>query len=155
MKRVVELIAQKREGGRLAERDIRALIAAYSADEVPDYQMAALLMAVFFRGLDAGELAAWTDAMLHSGEVLDLSKLAGPKVDKHSTGGVGDKISLPLAPLAAACGLRVPMISGRGLGHTGGTLDKLESIPGFRTGLSLDGFIDLVGTLGVGLIGQT
>ena len=155
--RVVELIARKRDGGRLEDDEIRRLIAGYARGEVPDYQMSALAMAVLFRGLDPPELAAWTDAMLRSGEVLDLSALPGAKIDKHSTGGVGDKISLPLAPLVAACGVRVPMISGRGLGHTGGTLDKLESIPGFSTDLTVDRFIALVAddNLRLGLIGQT
>ncbi|MCA9560229.1 MAG: thymidine phosphorylase [Myxococcales bacterium] len=134
---------------------IRAVIAAYSRDAVPDYQMAALLMAIYLNGMSPAELAPWTDAMLRSGQVLDLGHIAGVKVDKHSTGGVGDKISLPLAPLVAACGVPVPMVSGRGLGHTGGTLDKLESIPGFRTDQTVERFVELVGTLGLGLIGQT
>ena len=145
----------KRDGGVLDLDEIRAFIAAYSRDEVPDYQVAALLMAVYFRGLNADELGAWTDAMLRSGDVLDLGHIPGAKVDKHSTGGVGDKISLPLAPIVAACGVRVPMVSGRGLGHTGGTLDKLESIPGFRTDLSVERFVEMVGDIGVSLIGQT
>lgn len=155
--RAVELIMQKRDGQPLGPAHIRDLIAAYARGDVPDYQMSALAMAVYFRGLEPAELAAWTDAMLRSGEVLDLGHIPGPKVDKHSTGGVGDKISLPLAPLAAACGLRVPMISGRGLGHTGGTLDKLESIPGFRTDLPVERFVELVAddAMRVGLIGQT
>ncbi len=155
MRRVVELIAQKRRGDALSEEDIRGLLAAYTRGEVPDYQMSALAMAIFFQGMTPAELAPWTDAMLHSGEVIDLAHLPGRKVDKHSTGGVGDKISLPLAPLVAVCGVKVPMISGRGLGHTGGTLDKLESIPGFRTDLSVTTFIDQVARLGVALIGQT
>jgi len=155
MRRVVELIAQKRRGEALSEADIRGLLAAYTRGEVPDYQMSALAMAIFFQGMTPAELAPWTDAMLHSGEVIDLDHLPGRKVDKHSTGGVGDKISLPLAPLVAACGVKVPMISGRGLGHTGGTLDKLESIPGFRTDLSVTAFIDQVARMGVSLIGQT
>jgi pyrimidine-nucleoside phosphorylase len=153
--RAYELIQRKRDGGRLTAGEIRDLIAAYTAGDIPDYQVAALLMAVFFRGLDAGELSAWTSAMLHSGEVLDLSDVPGVKVDKHSTGGVGDKISLPLAPLVAACGVPVPMISGRGLGHTGGTLDKLESIPGFRVDLPPERFRRQVAELGCCLIGQT
>ena len=109
-----------------------------------DYQMAAMAMAVFLNGLDAAELAAWTTAMLHSGDILDCSGIPAAKVDKHSTGGVGDKISIPLAPLVAACGVAVPMMSGRGLGHTGGTLDKLESIPGFTTGLDPERFRDVL-----------
>ena len=127
-----EIIKLKRDGRALPPEAIRALVDGYVAGEVPDYQMAAFCMAVFFRGMDGAETAALTDAMLRSGDVLDLSDMPGVKVDKHSTGGVGDKVSLALAPLAAACGVVVPMISGRGLGHTGGTLDKLESIPGFQ-----------------------
>ncbi len=153
--RTYDLIHTKRDGGALSDSDIRAFIAAYTRDEIPDYQAAALAMAIFFRGLDARELATWTDAMLHSGDVLDLSSIPGIKVDKHSTGGVGDKISIPLAPLVAACGVKVPMVSGRGLGHTGGTLDKLESIPGFRVDLSVDRFTELVRDLGLALVGQT
>jgi thymidine phosphorylase len=132
----VDLIRAKRDGGRLAAADIRWLIAEYTAGGIADEQMAALLMAIFFRGLAADELMAWTDAMISSGERLELSGLAAPTVDKHSTGGVGDKVSLILAPLVASCGAAVPQLSGRGLGHTGGTLDKLESIPGWRASLS-------------------
>ncbi|MCB9539497.1 MAG: thymidine phosphorylase [Myxococcales bacterium] len=153
--RVVDLIEAKRDRGQMDPDAIRAVIAAYSRDAVPDYQMAALLMAIYLNGMSPAELAPWTDAMLRSGQVLDLGHIAGVKVDKHSTGGVGDKISLPLAPLVAACGVPVPMVSGRGLGHTGGTLDKLESIPGFRTDQTVERFVELVGTLGLGLIGQT
>ncbi len=153
--RAYELIKAKRDGSALAPQDIRAFIAGYTAGEVADYQMAAMCMAVFFRGLNPTELGAWTRAMLESGEVLDLSDVPGIKVDKHSTGGVGDKVSLSLAPLAAACGVPVPMISGRGLGHTGGTLDKLESIPGFRVDLSVADYRRLVGEVGACLIGQT
>ena len=131
----VDLIRAKRDGGELAAADIRWLIAAYTAGAIADEQMAALLMAIFFRGLAAGELMAWTDAMISSGERLELGSLAVPTVDKHSTGGVGDKVSLILAPLVASCGAAVPQLSGRGLGHTGGTLDKLESIPGWRASL--------------------
>jgi thymidine phosphorylase len=132
----VDLIRAKRDGGRLSAADIRWLIAAYTAGTIADEQMAALLMAIYFRGLAAGELMAWTDAMISSGERLELGGLAVPTVDKHSTGGVGDKVSLILAPLVASCGAAVPQLSGRGLGHTGGTLDKLESIPGWRASLS-------------------
>jgi pyrimidine-nucleoside phosphorylase/thymidine phosphorylase len=153
--RAQELIQKKRDGAALGAGEIRALVAAYTNGEVPDYQMAAFCMAVFFRGMDDGETAALTDAMLRSGDVLDLSDISGPKVDKHSTGGVGDKVSLVLAPIAAACGVRVPMISGRGLGHTGGTLDKLESIPGFRIGLSVEEFRAVLRRTGCALIGQT
>ncbi len=132
----VDLIRAKRDGGRLSAADIRWLIAAYTAGAIADEQMAALLMAIYFRGLTADELMAWTDAMISSGERLELGGLAAPTVDKHSTGGVGDKVSLILAPLVASCGAAVPQLSGRGLGHTGGTLDKLESIPGWRASLS-------------------
>jgi pyrimidine-nucleoside phosphorylase len=153
--RPYELIKAKRDGKRLAPEDIRAFIRDYTSGQVPDYQMSALCMSVFFRGLDAGELGAWTQAMLESGEVLDLGDVPGVKVDKHSTGGVGDKVSLSLAPLAAACGVPVPMIAGRGLGHTGGTLDKLESIPGFRVDVSVADYRRLVRDVGCCLIGQT
>jgi thymidine phosphorylase len=132
----IDLIRAKRDGGRLSAADIRWLIASYTSGAIADEQMAALLMAIYFRGLDADELMAWTDAMISSGERLDLGGLAAPTVDKHSTGGVGDKVSLILAPLVASCGAAVPQLSGRGLGHTGGTLDKLESIPGWRASLS-------------------
>nr|WP_211485292.1 thymidine phosphorylase [Corallococcus exiguus] len=150
-----ELIKAKRDGGKLDPSDIQAFIQAYTAGTVADYQMAAMCMAIFFKGLDSRELGAWARAMLHSGEVLDLSDTPAIKVDKHSTGGVGDKVSLSLAPLAAACGVPVPMISGRGLGHTGGTLDKLESIPGFNVNLSTADYRRLVREVGCCLIGQT
>jgi thymidine phosphorylase len=128
----IDLIRTKRDGGELKNTQIDWLIAAYTADQIADEQMATLAMAVMFRGLSRRELRRWTSAMINSGERLDFSKLSRPTVDKHSTGGVGDKITLPLAPLVAACGVAVPQLSGRGLGHTGGTLDKLESIPGWR-----------------------
>jgi len=153
--RPYELIKAKRDGKRLAPEDIRAFIDAYTAGTVPDYQMSAMCMAVFFRGLDPVELGAWARAMLESGEVLDLSDTPGVKVDKHSTGGVGDKVSVSLAPLAAACGVPVPMISGRGLGHTGGTVDKLLSIPGFRMDLPTSEYRRLVREVGCCLISQT
>ena len=155
LRSIVELIAAKRDGLPLADDEIRWLIAEYAADRVPAYQMAAMAMAVYFRGLDARETGTWTDAMLRSGRVLDLSALGPGRVDKHSTGGVGDKISLPLAPAAAACGVIVPMVSGRGLGHTGGTLDKLESIPGYRTDLGVDEFRQVLASAGCSIIGQT
>lgn len=151
----VDLIAAKRDGQALDAAAIRHLIDGYTAGDVPDYQMSAFLMAAFLRGLDDGEATALTDAMLHSGTVLDLSALPDTKVDKHSTGGVGDKVSLILAPLVASCGVPVPMVSGRGLGHTGGTLDKLEAIPGFRTDLSLDAYRAQLEEIGVVMIGQT
>src|SRR5919202_6159206 len=131
------LIERKRDGGRIAPGEWHALVREYAAGRVPDYQMAALLMAAFLRGLDAEETGALTDAMLASGRTLSLGHLAAARVDKHSTGGVGDKVSLVLAPLVASLGVVVPMMSGRALGHTGGTLDKLEAIPGLRTELSL------------------
>ncbi|MFT6399081.1 MAG: pyrimidine-nucleoside phosphorylase [Bradymonadia bacterium] len=152
---IPELILKKRDGHTLSADEIRTFIGGYTDGSVPDYQAAAMLMAVFFRGMSTEELVVWTDAMLNSGQVLDFSDMPGRKVDKHSTGGVGDKISLILAPLVAAAGVKVPMISGRGLGHTGGTLDKLESIPGFRTDLTVERFRELVSTLNLGLIGQT
>jgi pyrimidine-nucleoside phosphorylase len=152
---IVELIATKRDGGTLAGEEIARLLRSFGTGEVADYQMAAFLMAVFFRGLDDVETVALTEAMLHSGSVLDLSNVAGVKVDKHSTGGVGDKVSICLAPLVAACGVPVPMVSGRGLGHTGGTLDKLEAIPGFRTDLPVSDFARIVRDVGTCMIGQT
>jgi pyrimidine-nucleoside phosphorylase len=155
MIRPVRLIAAKRDGDTLDPSSIQQFIDAYTAGDVPDYQMSAFLMAAYLNGLSEAEAAALTDAMLHSGTVLDLSAGPGTKVDKHSTGGVGDKVSLILAPIVAACGVPVPMVSGRGLGHTGGTLDKLESIPGFRTDLSLDAYQQQLEDLGIVLIGQT
>jgi pyrimidine-nucleoside phosphorylase len=149
------LIERKRDGGTLSPEEWSALVAEYTAGRIPDYQIAALLMAVFMRGLDRQELAALTDAMLASGDRLSFDGWATPRIDKHSTGGVGDKVSLVLGPLVATCGVAVPMMSGRGLGHTGGTLDKLESIPGFRTNLSLAEAKAQVQKLGCALIGQT
>jgi pyrimidine-nucleoside phosphorylase len=153
--RVYEIIQAKRDGRPVPADAIAALVDGFTRGEVPEYQMAAFCMAVFFRGMDDAEVRALTGAMLHSGDVLDLSDVPGAKVDKHSTGGVGDKVSLALAPLAAACGVKVPMISGRGLGHTGGTLDKLEAIPGFRVDLPVDAFRALVRDVGACLVGQT
>jgi pyrimidine-nucleoside phosphorylase len=153
--RAVDLIRKKRDSGEHSRDEIDFLVAGYTRGEIPDYQMAAWLMAVWLRGMSRSELAALTEAMLYSGEVLNLSDLPGKKVDKHSTGGVGDKTSLVLAPIVAAGGLTVPMISGRGLGHTGGTLDKLESIPGFNVNLSLEQFRHVLKESGMGLIGQT
>jgi pyrimidine-nucleoside phosphorylase len=153
--RAYDVIRRKRDGQALSAEELRFMVAGATTGGIADEQLAAFLMAVYFRGMDATELSVWLDAMLHSGRVLDLSQIEGRKVDKHSTGGVGDKISLPLAPLVAACGVKVPMVSGRGLGHTGGTLDKLESIPGFNVDLPIARFAELVGSLGVCLIGQT
>jgi pyrimidine-nucleoside phosphorylase len=153
--RAVDLIRKKRDSGEHTREEIDFLVAGYTRGDIPDYQMAAWLMAVWIRGLRPAETAALTEAMLHSGEVVDHSYLAMKKVDKHSTGGIGDKTSLVLAPVVAAGGLAVPMISGRGLGHTGGTLDKLEAIPGFNTSLSLADFRRVLQECGMGLIGQT
>lgn len=153
--RPYELIKAKRDGRSLAPDAIHDFVSGYTQGSIPDYQMAAMCMAIYFRGLDSLELGAWTRSMLRSGEVLDLSDIPGMKVDKHSTGGVGDKVSLCLAPLVAACGVPVPMISGRGLGHTGGTLDKLESIPGFRVDLSVQDYRKMIREVGACLIGQT
>jgi pyrimidine-nucleoside phosphorylase len=153
--RAIDVIRKKRDGGELSKVEIDALVSGYTKDEIPDYQASAWLMAALLKGLSRGETAALTDAMLHSGEVLDFSDLPSRKVDKHSTGGVGDKTSLVLAPLAAAGGLTVPMISGRGLGHTGGTLDKLESIPGFNVNLPVARFRNVLETCGCAMIGQT
>ncbi len=153
--RAVDLIRKKRDSGEHSREEIDFLVAGYTRGEIPDYQMAAWLMAVWLRGMSRSELAALTEAMLYSGEVLNLADLPGKKVDKHSTGGIGDKTSLVLAPIVAAGGLTVPMISGRGLGHTGGTLDKLESIPGFNVNLSLEQFRHVLKECRMGLIGQT
>lgn len=150
-----EIIKTKRNGNELSSDDINEFIQGYARGQIPDYQMAALLMAIFFRGMTTEETLSLTKAMLHSGDVVDLSSVAGFKVDKHSTGGVGDKTSLILGPIVAAAGVAVPMISGRGLGHTGGTLDKLEAIPGFNTQKSLPEFVELVRKHKICFIGQT
>ena len=155
MRSIVEIIAAKRDGHELSEAEIRSFLGDYAQGVMPDYQMSAMAMAIYFKGLNAQETAFWTDAMLRSGEVLDLSDLGPGRVDKHSTGGVGDKISLPLAPAAAACGLIVPMVSGRGLGHTGGTIDKLEAIPGYNPDVSVEEFKILLRDVGCAIIGQT
>jgi pyrimidine-nucleoside phosphorylase len=153
--RAVDLIRKKRDSGEHTREEIDFLISGYTRGEIPDYQMAAWLMATWIRGVSRAEIAALTEAMLHSGEVVSHSEIPAKKVDKHSTGGVGDKTSLILAPIVAAGGLAVPMISGRGLGHTGGTLDKLESIPGFDVNLSLREFRRVLRECGMALIGQT
>jgi pyrimidine-nucleoside phosphorylase len=153
--RAIDVIRKKRDGGELSRHEIDSLVNAYTAGDIPDYQVSAWLMAVVLRGMTRPETAALTDAMLHSGDVLDFSSISARKVDKHSTGGVGDKTSLVLAPLAAAAGVAVPMISGRGLGHTGGTLDKLEAIPGFNVNLSVAQFRRILETCGCAMIGQT
>ncbi|MCC5849869.1 MAG: thymidine phosphorylase [Verrucomicrobia bacterium] len=149
------IIEKKRDGQDLSADEITDFIQGYHSGDIPDYQMAALAMAIYLNGMSFEETAALTEAMMHSGELLDTSALSRPVCDKHSTGGIGDKVSLILAPLAAACGLAVPMISGRGLGITGGTLDKLESIPGYRTDLSEKEFLKVVDEVGCSIIGQT
>jgi pyrimidine-nucleoside phosphorylase/thymidine phosphorylase len=153
--RAIDVIRKKRDGHELSRAEIDFLVRGYTAGQIPDYQISAWLMAALLKGLTRAETAALTDAMLHSGEVLDLSEFPAAKIDKHSTGGVGDKTSLVLAPLVAAAGLYVPMISGRGLGHTGGTLDKLESIPGFNVKVSLKKFREILRSCGCAMIGQT
>ncbi len=151
----VEIIRKKREGEVLSSDEIKDIVNGFTKNKIPDYQFSAFLMAVYFQGMSKEETSILTDSMLHSGKVIDLKKVEGIKIDKHSTGGVGDKTSLILAPIAAAAGVKVPMISGRGLGHTGGTLDKLESIPGFRTDLGLSEYKSVLKKTGAVLIGQT
>src|SRR4051794_3266377 len=153
--RTVDLIQRKREGEELAPEEIEFLVVGYTNGEIPDYQMAAFLMATFFSGMSDREVGRLTECMLRSGDTVDLSSIPGIKVDKHSTGGVGDKTSFIVAPLAAAAGVVVPMMSGRALGHTGGTLDKLESIPGFRTNLTADEFRQQLADIGLAFIGQS
>jgi pyrimidine-nucleoside phosphorylase/thymidine phosphorylase len=153
--RTVDLIHRKRSGEELAPEELQYLVDGYTRGDIPDYQMSAFLMATFFSGMSDREVSAITESMLHSGTIVDLSGIPGLKVDKHSTGGVGDKTSLIASPIAAAAGVVVPMISGRALGHTGGTLDKLESIPGFRTDLSIDEFKELLAQHKLAFIGQT
>jgi len=153
--RTVDLIHRKRDGEELSAEEIAFLVEGYTRNEIPDYQLSAFLMAVFFAGMTDREVSSLTDCIIRSGETVDLSSIPGVKVDKHSTGGVGDKTSLIAAPLAAAAGVIVPMMSGRALGHTGGTLDKLESIPGFRTDLTIEEFKAQLASLGLAFIGQT
>jgi pyrimidine-nucleoside phosphorylase len=153
--RAVDLIRKKRDGGELAANELDWLISGLATEEIALYQWSALLMAIVWRGMTSQETVALTDAMMRSGSIVDLSAIPGKKVDKHSTGGVGDKTSLILAPIAAACGVPVPMVSGRGLGHTGGTLDKLEAIPGFQVNLDLAGYRRVLKACGLVLIGQT
>ena len=152
---IVSLIRKKREAKSLSADEIKYIIKAYTDSEIEDYQVSAFLMAAFLNGLNTQESAALTESMLNSGIVVDLSSIPGKKVDKHSTGGVGDKLSLILAPVVAAAGVPVPMISGRGLGHTGGTLDKLESIPGFYTDMNLERYIEIIAKHDLVLAGQT
>src|ERR1700722_5613081 len=149
------VIARKRGGAELGPAEIQAFVKGATDGSWGDYQLSALLMAIFLRGMTPRETEILTEAMMRSGTVADLSAIRAPKADKHSTGGVGDKVSIHLAPMVAACGVVVPMVSGRGLGHTGGTLDKLESIPGFRVGLSIEEYRAQLGRIGVALIGQT
>src|ERR1700704_587149 len=153
--RTVDLIHRKRDGEELSPEEITALVDGYTRNEIPDYQMSAFLMAVFYSGMTDREVSSLTESMMRSGEIVDLSSIPGMKVDKHSTGGVGDKTSLISAPLAAAAGVIVRIISGRGLGHTGGTLDKLEAIPGFRTDLTIEEFKAQLAAHGLAFIGQT
>lgn len=153
--RMVDIIEKKRDGGVLTDEEIRFFISGYVDGSIPDYQASALAMAIYFRGMDDHEIAVLTDAMMHSGDIIDLSNIQGIKADKHSTGGVGDKTSLAAGPIVAACGVKMAKMSGRGLGHTGGTLDKLESIPGFRIGLTIEEFENQVNKIGLAIIGQT
>ena len=153
--RMVDVIIKKRNGLELSEEEIRFFIEGFTSGEIPSYQASSLAMAILFKGMNKKEIGILTDAMLHSGETIDLSSIEGIKVDKHSTGGVGDKTSLVLGPLVAACGVKVAKMSGRGLGHTGGTLDKLESIPGCKIGLSREEFINQVNKYGLAIVGQT
>ena len=153
--RMTDLIAKKRDGERLSTGEIAEMIRLYTAGEIPDYQMSAMCMAILFRGMDDDEILDLTMSMMHSGETLDLSPIRGVKADKHSTGGVGDKTSLVLCPMVAACGVKIAKMSGRGLGHTGGTIDKLESFPGFVTGISEERFFDNVNRIGIAIAGQT
>lgn len=152
---ILDIIKKKRDGNELTAAELQFFVSEYTNGQIPDYQASALLMAIYLRGMTAKETSILADSMLHSGDVLDLSLIPGIKVDKHSTGGVGDKISIPLAPLVAAAGVKNPMISGRGLGHTGGTLDKLEAIPGFNVNLTEDDFIDQVSAIGTAIISAT
>lgn len=152
---MIDLIAKKRDGGKLSAEEIEYIISGYTRGTIPDYQMSAMCMAIYFVGMDSEEILALTLAMEHSGDTLDLSPIVGIKGDKHSTGGVGDKTSLILCPMVAACGVKIAKMSGRGLGHTGGTIDKLESFPGFSTSLTDEEFFDNVNRLGIAIIGQT
>jgi pyrimidine-nucleoside phosphorylase len=151
----VEIIKKKRNGGKLSKEELEFFIQSYLTGKITDYQVSAFLMSVYFKGMDDEETLNLTELMLNSGEIIDLSELMGPKVDKHSTGGVGDKTSLIIAPQVSLFGIYVPMISGRGLGHTGGTLDKLESIPGFNINMNVKQYKDTLSKIGCVMIGQT
>lgn len=153
--RMYDLIMKKRNGAALSDEEIEFMVSGYTADRIPDYQMSAMMMAIYFRGMNEAETAALTMAMARSGDMLDLSAIEGIKVDKHSTGGVGDKTSIALAPMVAACGIKIAKMSGRGLGHTGGTIDKLESFKGFSTGITSEHFISQVNDIGISIMGQT
>ena len=150
-----DVILKKRNGGKLTQEEIKYFVDGYTKGEIPDYQASALLMAIYFQKMDREETFQLTDAMRYSGDTIDLSEIRGIKVDKHSTGGVGDKVSLIVAPIAAACGVPVAKMSGRGLGFTGGTIDKLESIPGFQTSMEPGDFTKQVNDIGIAIIGQT
>lgn len=153
--RMYDLIMKKRNGGTLSREEIEYMIKEYTEDHIPDYQMSAMMMAIYFQGMSAEETTALTMAMAHSGDMMDLSAISGVKVDKHSTGGVGDKTSIALTPMVAACGVKIAKMSGRGLGHTGGTIDKLESFAGFTTGIDAGHFVRQVNEIGVSIMGQT
>ena len=153
--RMYDLIMKKRNGGTLTEEEISYMIAAYTADRIPDYQMSAMMMAIYFKGMTQKETVALTMAMAQSGDMMDLDGIEGVKVDKHSTGGVGDKTSIALTPMVAACGVNIAKMSGRGLGHTGGTIDKLESFEGFSTGITAEQFKRQVNEIGIAIMGQT
>lgn len=153
--RMYDLIMKKRNGGTLTEEEINYMISEYTADRIPDYQMSAMMMAIYFQGMSEAETVALTMAMAHSGDMMDLREINGIKVDKHSTGGVGDKTSIALTPMAAACGVKIAKMSGRGLGHTGGTIDKLESFAGFSTGITAEHFLRQVNEIGISIMGQT
>lgn len=153
--RMYDLIMKKRNGGILTEEEINYMVSEYTADRIPDYQMSAMMMAIYFRGMTEAETVALTMAMAHSGDMMDLSGIQGVKVDKHSTGGVGDKTSIALTPMVAACGVKIAKMSGRGLGHTGGTIDKLESFAGFSTGITAQQFLRQVNEIGISIMGQT